>query len=82
MTPKMEQHLSPILGKWKRKLFELKKNESKTLKSFQNYYSRWSRALSTITTGRARAVKVEEMYLLNENWNLVPLSENTVAITT
>ena len=81
MTPKMEQHLSPILGKWKRKLFELKKNESKTLKSFQNYYSRWSRALSTITAGRARAVKVEEMYLLNENWNLAPLSENTVAIT-
>ena len=40
MTPKMEQHLSPILGKWNRKLFELKKNESKTLKSFQNYYSR------------------------------------------
>ena len=40
MTPKMEQHLSPILGKWKRELFELKKNESKTRKSFQNYYSR------------------------------------------
>ena len=40
-TPKMEQHLSPIAGKWKKKfLSEIKKNEIKKPKYSKNYRSR------------------------------------------
>ena len=50
---------SPI--SWKRKsnlLLEIEKKESKKLKSFKGYWSRWARLFSTIIVGRSRAVHV------------------------
>ena len=73
----MEEHLSPIWGKRKKSLFELKKEENKN-------------EVSEITTvdeqdpsgqsaGRARAVHVEEIYLPKPgNW--LSISESTSAM--
>ena len=42
----------------------LRKSKVNNLKFFQNCKTRLTRALNTITVGRARAMEEEEMYLL------------------
>ena len=61
-------------------MLEIEKKESETLKTFQNYWVRLARALSTIRAGRAG--EVEEMFMrkLTKNYTyleiLVPYLNN------